>query len=104
MSISKGAVSRASSNLREEGCDRTRGRKPPRITRSPTDSAVLVVDDGGRDGVAVAGLAGEQFLSEDRHVAGRFNAETNLAAVNIHDCDADVFADHNLFTELTAED
>src|SRR5262249_53579121 len=49
-------------------------------------------------------LQRQEFLAEDRHVTGGLDAEADLAAVDVHDGDADVVADDDLFAELTTED
>src|SRR4051812_46423645 len=45
----------------------------------------------------------EQLLPVDRHVPRGFNAQPDLAPVDVHDRDADVVPDVNLFPELPAE-
>src|SRR5436190_24277045 len=46
----------------------------------------------------------QELLAVDRHVPGRFDAQPNLAPIDVHDRDADVVADEDFFAELTAED
>src|SRR5437899_1781095 len=45
----------------------------------------------------------QQFLTGDVNVAWGVDAETYLAAVDVHDRDGDVVADDNLFTQFPAE-
>ena len=46
----------------------------------------------------------KEFLSVDRYVARRLDTQPNLAAVDVHDGDADVVADEDLFAQLPTED
>ena len=60
---------------------------------------------GGRGGalhVVLVALEREQLLTVDRHVAGRLDPQADLAAVDVDDSDADIVADVNLFSKLTA--
>ncbi len=45
----------------------------------------------------------QELLSIDWYVAGRLDAEANLASIDIHNCDANVVADENLFPKFPAE-
>ena len=71
------------------------------------ESAQGVLLPGDRRGIrgrSFAALEREKFLSIDRDVARCLDAKANLAAVDIHDGDADVIPDENLFTEFTTQD
>src|SRR5262249_49366471 len=61
----------------------------------------------GDDGVGHRGfvpLQRQQLLPVDRNVARGFDAQTNLASVDVHDRDADIIADVDLLTEFPTED
>jgi hypothetical protein len=45
----------------------------------------------------------EQFLAINRHITWCFDAETDLAAIDIDHRDTDVIANENLFPELATE-
>src|SRR5438105_18463 len=48
-------------------------------------------------------VQGQKLLTVNGHVARRFDPQTDLAAVDVHDRDADVVPDENLFSELPTE-
>src|SRR5689334_13803908 len=49
------------------------------------------------------GVQREQLLPVDGHVPGGLDPQPDLAAVDVHHGDADVFADVNLFAQFAAE-
>ena len=53
--------------------------------------------------VSLVFLQQYQFLTHDRYVSRRFNPHSDLAAVNIHDHDADVVTDEYLLADLSGE-
>ena len=59
---------------------------------------------GGRGGLAGRGFEGEKLLAKDRHVPRRLNTEADFAPVDVHDGNADIFPDENLFAKLSAQD
>src|SRR6516162_6093063 len=58
---------------------------------------------GTRDAV-IGGLQGQKLLAVDRDVTRRLDPQANFTPINIDDRNADVIADVDLFSELTAED
>src|SRR5439155_24373506 len=58
----------------------------------------------GGGGGLIPCLQGEQLLTEDRHITRGFDPQADLAPVDVHDRDTDVFTDNDLFTEFAAED
>jgi len=45
----------------------------------------------------------QEFLTVDGHVARCFDSQADLAAVDVYDRNADIFADVNLLSELATE-
>ena len=45
----------------------------------------------------------EQFLAQNRHTSGRFDAETHLIALELDDRDPNIRPDHDLLRLLSAQ-
>src|SRR5690242_8847086 len=45
----------------------------------------------------------QQFLAENGHLTGSFDPQANLAPVDVHDRDANIFVDINLFAKFSAQ-
>ena len=54
------------------------------------------------DSMLLAG--GEELLSVNWHIARRFDAEADLAAIDVHNGNADIIADKNLLSQFSTED
>ena len=62
------------------------------------------VGDGRGAGGGFRVLQRQQLLTVDRHVSRRLDAQPDLAPVDVHHGDADIFADVNLLTQFAAQD
>src|SRR5687767_4763219 len=57
----------------------------------------------GRVGSRLLLVQRQQLLPVDGYVAGSFDTESNLAAINVHHGNADVVPDETLLAQLAAE-
>src|ERR1700687_3346889 len=58
---------------------------------------------GGCSSRRCVGLEWKQLLSKNRNLTWCFNSQPNLAPVDVHDGNADIFANTDLFTQFTTQ-